>query len=127
VGSITNDSPKATITIASFSVVPPWADKDIEALPDPKQVVPESDRYTVYGSYIDHPREWTLNHLRFQHGRLQPGDTIRGTFLAKGSNPIPTDLRKNEAIVVEFVVKDTKGNVYKQKMRVFPECVAMTV
>lgn len=120
---ITNDSPKATITIASYSVDPPWADLEIEALADPKELVPQSDQYSVFGYHVKYPRKGVINHLRFQDARLQPGDTIRGTFLAKGKNEIPMDLGDGRGIAIEFIVKDTKGKAYKQNVRVFPERV----
>jgi hypothetical protein len=120
---ITNDSPKAKIVIARYAVKPPWDDPEIEALPDPLEASPSSDRYTIHGSYVDHPRDWVINHHRYQHGKLEPGDTIRGTFLAKGNKPIPADLRRNEAIEVEFIVYPTRGKPFRKTMRVFPELV----
>jgi len=122
---ITNDSPKANVVVAHYQVKPPWADPEIEALADPKEASPPSDRYTLYGSYIDHPREWVVNHHRFQYGKLAPGDTIRGTFLARGKNPIPKDLRgqRENGIEVDFTITDTKRKTYQQKVVVFPELI----
>jgi hypothetical protein len=123
---ITNDSPKANIVIARYDVKPPWADLEIEALPDPKEGSPASERYTVYGSDIDHPREWVINHRRFQYGKLTPGDTIRGTFLARGKASIPKDLwqQRENGVEVEFVVTDTKRNTYRQKVVLFPKLIS---
>ena len=124
---ITNDSPKANIVIAHYDVKPPWADPDIEALPDPKEGSPASDSYTVYSSDVDHPREWVINHHRFQYGKLAPGDTIRGAFLARGKAPIPRERcrQRQNGIEVAFVVTDTKGNTYrpKKKVVVFPKLI----
>lgn len=122
---ITNESPKANIVIARYDVKPPWADPEIEALPDPKTGSPASERYTVHGSDVDHPREWVINHHRFQYGKLAPGDTIQGTFLARGKAPIPKDLwqRREDGIEVVFVVTDTKRNTYRQKVVVFPKLI----
>lgn len=123
---ITNDSPRSNIVVARYDLKPPWADAEIEILPDPKEGSPPSDRYTVSGIDIDHPREWVINHHRFQCGKLAPGDTIRGTLLARGRAAVPEDLRGRQGengIEVAFVVTDTKGKTYRQNVVVFPKFV----
>ncbi len=125
---VTNDSPRANIVIAKYGIKPPWNDTEIEPLDDPEESSPPRNRYTVYGSYIDFPRDSAINHRRYQNGKLQPGDSIRGMFVAKGIQPIPADLRSrtNEGIEVEFTVTDTKGKRYTQKALLFPELIPTT-
>jgi len=51
--------------------------------------------YTIHSINMQVSREEVLNHRRFQNGKLMPGDTFRGYFLAKGDNPIPDDLKRD--------------------------------
>jgi hypothetical protein len=117
---ITNDSAKASIVIAKYEIRPPWHDPEIEALDDPHEAHPRSDNYVVHAA-LEWPREWVINHHRYQYGKLAPGDTIRGMLLARGINGIPGDLKTKNPIEMEVVITDTKKREYKAKIGLWPE------
>jgi hypothetical protein len=111
--AITNDSPRANIVIAYYDLELPWKDVDFHPLLDPRDFDPPSELYWIHPESIQIPRDKVLNHRRYQNGKLGPGEAFRGYFLAKGGSPIPEDLRKTEAIEVQFVVEDTRGKQYR--------------
>ena len=116
---LTNDSPHATIVIAYYDLKFPWNDPDFEPLLDPMENAPPSNVYSIYGRSIHFDREYVINHRRYQFGKLAPGDAIRGFFLAKGLQPIPSDLlsvkKELRCIEAPFIVEDTAGKQYKSK------------
>jgi len=116
---ITNDSPKANIVIAKYEIRPPWKDKEIEALDDPKEGRRESDNYPP-NPLVEWPRDGVINHLRYQHGKLAPGDTIRGMLLVRGLKPIPDDLKTAKPIEMLVVITDTRQKEYRQKLWLWP-------
>jgi len=119
--AITNDSPRANIVIAYYDLELPWKDDDLNPLFDPQELDPPSEFYQIHPESIQVPRAKVLNHLRYQNGKLGPGEAFRGHFLARGGSPIPEDLQRTEAIEVRFLVEDTKGNKYRSgPMSMFP-------
>ena len=113
--AITNDSPRANIVVAYYSLELPWKDDTLDPLPDPVDPMesdPTSTDYKIHPESIHVPREIVLNHRRYQNGRLGPGEAFRGYFLAKGEAPIPQDLRGLRCIEARFVVQDTRGKEY---------------
>ncbi len=85
--SITNDSPKRTIVISHYELELPWNDPDVSPLRDPADT--EETRYRFYDTLIEYPRDMVMNHRCLELGKLNPGDTIRGLFMARGRAPIP--------------------------------------
>jgi hypothetical protein len=117
---ITNDSPHATVVIAYFDLKLPWNEPELEPLPDPWDAWPRSEAYSVPGfATFEIPRDNVLNHRRYQYGKLAPGESIRGFFLATGVNSIPDDLRSVQerlrCIEGYFVIQDTTGKEYRSK------------
>ena len=110
--AITNDSPRANIVIAYYSLELPWKDDDLDPLLDPTEFDPPSEFYQIHPESIQVSRETVINHRRYQNGKLSPGEAFRGHFLARGGNPIPEDLRQTE-VEARFVVEDTRGNEYR--------------
>jgi len=113
--AITNDSPRANIVIAYYSLELPWCDDSIDPLPDPIELDPPSEHYKVHPEPIRVFRGEVLNHRRYQNGKLGPGEAFRGFFLAKGGNPIPKDLQTQKKIEARFVVQDTRGKEYRSR------------
>ena len=115
--AITNDSPHATVVIAYYHLELPWNEPHFEALDDPAP----SGVYRMPGTSMEWPREWVLNHLRYQFGKLDPGDCFRGHFLARGYNPLPADLIRKDGVEIQFVIQDTRGKVYKRPVVLWPQ------
>jgi hypothetical protein len=114
--AITNDSAQAAIVIAYYDIEVPWNEPNLDPLMDPRSTDPPKEFYTIHCFNMQVSREDVLNHRRFQNGKLMPGDTFRGYFLAKGDNPIPDDLRRDSNqrwIEAKFVIQDTKGREYR--------------
>jgi len=116
--SITNDSPKRTIVISHYELEFPWNDPDFSPLRDPADN--EEPRYHFHDTLIEYPRDMVMNHRRLELGKLNPGDTIKGLFMARGRASIPHDLYQGEWIPVTFIVVDTEGKCYAKKMGLWP-------
>ena len=116
--SVTNNSPKRTIVIADYWLEVPWKEDDWKLIHDPKEI--EQKSYRVYDTFIDYPRDMGINHRRFEEGKLEPGDTIRGLFFAHGTAPIPVDLYQGEWIRARFIVTDTEGKRYTKSVGLWP-------
>jgi hypothetical protein len=130
--AITNDSPQATIVIAYYDIELPWNEPNLDPLPDPEDMDKPVEFYKFptefslhTNMYVELHRRKVLNHQRFQRGRLAPGDAFRGSFLAKGEMPIPTDFRTgvkegaDRFIEAKIVVQDTTGREYKAPIYLF--------
>jgi hypothetical protein len=116
--SVTNHSPTRTIVIADYRLEVPWKEDDWKPVHDPKEI--EQTNYRIYDTFIDYPRDMGINHWCFEEGKLGPGDTIRGLFLAHGTAPIPTELYQGEWIHARFVVTDTEGKRYRRDVGLWP-------
>jgi len=116
--SVTNDSPKRTIVISHYDLELPWNDPDVRPLSDPAET--EQTLYRFSDTLIEYPRDIVVNHRRLDLGKLNAGDTIKGLFMARGRAPIPRDLYTGEWIPVNFVVVDTEGKRYVEKMGLWP-------
>jgi hypothetical protein len=117
---ITNDSPKANIVISKYQIRPPWNDPEIETLDDPHEAHPRSDDYVLHAA-SEWPRDWVINHLRYQCGKLAPGDTIRGMLLVRGVAAIPNDLKTSKPIEMGVVITNTRQKEYITKIWLWPE------
>jgi hypothetical protein len=118
---IINESPHANIVIDYYDLKLPWNEPELRPLPDPIDASPPSNSYQTPG-LITFERDEVLNHRRYQHGKLEPGDAFRGYFLATGSKPVPTDLitkTRGDHIKAEFIVQDTIGKKYKTQIALY--------
>jgi hypothetical protein len=116
--AITNESPTANIVIAYYDLELPWKETELEPFFDPAELDHPTTHYNKPGTSIQIPRENVLNHRRYQNGKLTPGDSLRGFFLAKGASLIPPDLIPSDALTpidVTFVIEDTTGKQYRSK------------
>lgn len=114
--AITNDSAQAAIVVAYYDIELPWNEPNLDPLMDTRSTDPPMEFYTIHSINMQVSREEVLNHRRFQNGKLMPGDTFRGYFLAKRDNPIPDDLKRDSnqrRIEARFVIQDTKGREYR--------------
>jgi hypothetical protein len=120
--AITNDSPHATVVIAYYSIELPWNEPNLEPIFDPRDSGDAEEFYRFEsepGIRMTLDRERVLNHQRYQHGKLAPGEALRGYFLARGVNPVPDDLKTPKGdrcgrwVDAKFVVQDTTGKEYR--------------
>jgi hypothetical protein len=86
--SIVNDSPRRSVVITGYELVPPWSDKYVR----PFQQVMGDSKYHPWSVGPPFPREHVLNHRVKEEGKLASGDLLTGTLLFRGTQPIPVDM-----------------------------------
>ena len=107
--SITNDSPRRPVTIATFGLSLPWKDDDLDLLPDPAEAVGRGSEYVLPGSGLwGYSRDWILNHRVNDQGRLDVGANLCGGLLFRGVQPIPDDFYQGQqaGVVVTVYLQD---------------------
>jgi len=116
---ISNDSPTRTVTIAVFWLEVPWKDDHLRPLDDPDERGEKIYRFPC--THLEFPRDMVINHRRYGHGRLAPGETIEGMFLVYGEAEIPFDLYQGKWIPVTVVILDASGKIHKsRRLAVWP-------
>jgi hypothetical protein len=116
--SITNESPRRPVTIASYGLSLPWKDDDLEPLPDPAELERGSE-YVLDGLWA-YERKMILNHRVNNQGRLDVAENLEGGLVFKGHEPIPDDVIHGHRVDVKVTVYLQDGTSFSSdcKLRV---------
>lgn len=80
--SILNDSPRRSIVIAGYELIPPWSDEYIRPFS-----VTEDSNYHPWSEGPPFARDIVLNHRVKGEGKLTPGDLLTGTLPSEALIP----------------------------------------